>query len=210
MATKKHKAPPGRDYEPVTGENPNISYGTVEAGNPESAQKRRLEDVIFARLYPTDKPNPVLPWTSPTAQRYDVLLPRGASDHLLDPQQMARAYHAKAGDQIQHLATVISIRFPEADEAAPRIRVHEAYELVRGFGRSLVDQLNVAVLACLHVPGVSWGHGVPHCHLIIPPRLLRPGSGFTTFVKLLINPDEGRTFIDTEWDRWRKAHGYGD
>lgn len=210
MATKKLKAPPGRDYDPVTGANPNISYGTVEAGDGKSEQRRRLEDVIFARLYPTEKPDPALPWINPTAQRWDVLLPRGASDDLLDPKHLCRAYHAKNSDQIQHLATVVSIRFPEADEAPQRIRVHEAYELARGFGRHLSDRLSVAMLVCLHIPGRSWGHGVPHCHLVIPPRILRPGSGFTTFVMSLINPDEGRAFIDAEWETWRKVNGYGD
>jgi hypothetical protein len=210
MAVKKHNAPPGLDYDPISGDDPNVSYGTVESGTAEGTPRRSLEDVIFPRLFPTDKPDRTLPWTLPTAERWDVLLPKAAPDELRDPQQLSRAYHRVRGEKIQHLATIVSIRFPEADAAPPLLRLHDAWELSRGFGLQLTRLLDVAVVACMHVPGRSWGIGVPHVHLICPSRSIRPSTGFSTFVMELINPAEGRPLIDTTWKEWREAAGYGD
>lgn len=207
---KKHKAPPGIDYDPITGEDPRISYGTVEAELINGGSRRRLEDVIFRRLYPTEKPDQSLPWTNPTAERWDVLLPPGAPDELRDPQHLCREYHRKGGDSIQHLATIITIRHEEVDAVPSTMRLHEAWELSRGFGLKLCKEMHIAVVATLHVPGRSWGHGVPHTHLCCPVRVVRPGSGFTTFVRQLIDAEQGRAWIDREAKAWREAMGNGE
>lgn len=207
---KKHKAPPGLDYDPVTGSNSNISYGTVEAQAGPDLPRRALEDVILRRLYPTERQDAGSPWRNPTAERWDVLLPKGAPDELSDPQTLCRAYHHKAGDKIQHLATVISIRFPETEIVPPHMRLHEVWELSRGFGLHLCSKLDVAVVAVMHVPGRSWGLGAPHVHLITPCRVVRPSAGFSTFAMTLINPEEGRSLIDEEWRAYRKGAGYAD
>ena len=47
MAAKKHKAPPGCDYDPIAGDDPNISYGTARSGSGKT--KRTLADVIVKR-----------------------------------------------------------------------------------------------------------------------------------------------------------------
>jgi hypothetical protein len=208
MPIKKHNAPPGLDYAPITGENPDLSYGTVQADAGAGQPRRRLEDVIVRRLYPTERPGSDAPWDNPTAEEWDVLLPKGAPDELRDPQQLCRAYHLKAGDKIQHLATVISLRFAETEAVPPRMRLHEAWELSRGFGLHLCGKLEVAVVAAMHVPGRSWGLGVPHTHLICPCRVIRSSTGFSTFTLPLINPDEGRPLIDAEWKAYRKEAGY--
>ncbi len=210
MPVKKHNAPPGLDYSPISGDDPNISYGTVESDAGPGKPPRRLEDVVFPRLYPIDRPNQQLPWTNPTAEEGEVLLARGAPDELRDPRRLCEAYHRGAGEKIQHLATIISIRFPEAEAAPPRLMLHDAWELSRGFGLHLCRFLGVAIVACMHVPARSWGLGVPHVHLVAPCRVVRPGSGFSTFAMPLINPDEGRPLIDAEWKLYRKAAGYDE
>ncbi|HCW60437.1 MAG TPA: hypothetical protein DHB48_05510, partial [Sphingobium sp.] len=192
MPVRKHNAPPGLDYDPITGEEQNISYGVVGADAGQSQPRRRLEDVIGRRLYPTDRPAVGTKWNDPTAERWDVLLPRGAPDEFRDPQRMCEAFHINDDGAIKHLAAVMTLKFPEADSIPSEMRLHEVWELSRGFGLLLALQLEVAAVAVLHVPGRHWGHGVPHCHLICPVRTVRPGSGFSTFVMPLINGEEGR------------------
>lgn len=208
MRVKKHNTPPGLDYEPVSGSNPNLSYGTVCADAGRRKPSRRLADVVFPRLYPIDRPDPSSPWREPTAEVWEVLLARGVPDSLRDPKELCHAYHQNAGEKIQHLATIVSIRFPEAEETPPRLMLHDVWELSRGFGRHLCNTLGVAIIACMHVPARSWGLGVPHVHLIAPCRVVRPGTGFATFAMTLINPDEGRPLIDSEWESYREASGY--
>src|SRR5690606_34216057 len=75
-------------------------------------------------------------------------------------------------------------------------------------GGKLRDDLRLAVVPIFHVPGKNWGLGCPHVHLICPVRVILPATGFSTFALQLINPDEGRPYIDEEWKRWREAAGY--
>ncbi len=211
MVAKKHNAPPGCDYAPITGANPDISYGTVQAGTAKA--KRTLSDVIFKRLFPVDRsPDASAAWPLPTCYRHDAMLPRGAPDHLADYQALAREYHASSGDTIDHLATIITLRFPNADAVPPSgpARLHEIWELCRGFAGKLRDDLQIAVLPIFHVPGKNWGIGVPHVHLICPVRVILPATGFSTFVMRLINAEEGRPYIDAEWKQWRQDAGYGE
>ena len=115
MPVRKHNAPPGLDYDPITGEEQNISYGVVGADAGQSQPRRRLEDVIGRRLYPTDRPAVGTKWNDPTAERWDVLLPRGAPDEFRDPQRMCEAFHINDDGAIKHLAAVMTLKFPEAD-----------------------------------------------------------------------------------------------
>ena len=205
---KKHKAPPGIDYDPISGENPDVSLGVVKADAGAGLPRRTLADVLFKRAFPTDKPDPAQPWPTPTADRYEVLLCRGAPDEFSDPQALARAYHRNDRGAIQDLAAVITLRHPETDDASAPMRLHEAYSLSRKLAVWLCDEFSIATVTAFHVPGRSWGQGVPHTHLICPVRTVRPGSGFTTFVMPLINPDEARAIIDREWKRVREEAGY--
>lgn len=207
---KKHNAPPGCDYDPVAGADPNISYGTVRADRGKG--KRTLADVIFRRLFPVDRPSdPESPWPTPTCHEHTILLPRGASDHLAEYQTLAREYHASNGDAIDHLATLITLRFPDADVVPPTgpSRLHEIWDLCRGFGGKIRDDFKVAVLPIFHVPGRNWGLGCPHVHLICPVRVIRPATGFSTFVLQLIDAEQGRSYVDEEWKNWRQQAGYG-
>lgn len=205
---KKHKAPPGLDYDPVSGENPDVSFGVVKAEAGEGLPRRMLADVLFKRAFPTDKLDPSQPWTTPTADRFEVLLCRGAPDEYSDPQALAQAYHRNDRGLIKDVAAVVTLRHPETDDPSGRMRLHEAYSLSRTLGAWLCDEFSIAVVTAFHVPGRSWGLGMPHTHLICPVRTIRPGSGFTTFVMPLINADEGRAIIDREWKRVREEAGY--
>jgi len=211
MAAKKHNAPPGCDYNPVSGVDANISYGTVRARSGKVV--RSLGDVIFKRLFPVDRPNDSgTQWPRPTCYHHDILLPRGAPDHLSDYPTLAREYHANSGDAIDHLATIVTLRFPNADMVPPTgpSRLHEIWELCRGFGGKLRDDFQVAVLPVFHVPGKNWGLGCPHVHLICPVRAVRPATGFSTFVMELIDAEQGRPYIDGEWNAWREEAGYSN
>ena len=42
MPVRKHNAPPGLDYDPITGEEQNISYGVVGADAGQSQPRRRM------------------------------------------------------------------------------------------------------------------------------------------------------------------------
>src|SRR5690606_20473410 len=123
---------------------------------------------------------------------------------------LAREYHANSGDAIDHLATIITLRLPNVDTVPSTgpSRLHDTWVLCRGFGGKLRDDLRLAVVPIFHVPGKNWGLGCPHVHLICPVRVSLPATGFSTFAFQLINPDDGRPYIDEEWKRWREAAGY--
>jgi hypothetical protein len=206
MATKKRPTPPSCDYEPVTGEEDDISFGIVEAvGDP----PRRLHDVVAKRWYPTERPILLSrEWPPSTAFETAVLLTRGAPDHFASASHLCEAYHSKPGSQIKHLAAQITIRFPGVDEVPQQLRLHEARVLGRGFAQRLASELQAAAVFCMHVPATSWAHGPPHCHIIIPARHVLSGSGFGRFVSVLVNPEEGRALVDAEWLSWTRENGY--
>lgn len=61
MATKKHKAPPGLDYAPISGETENLSFGVIQAAGGDG-ETNTAEGAIFRRLYPILRPDdPALP-----------------------------------------------------------------------------------------------------------------------------------------------------
>lgn len=206
MAVKKHPTPPNCDYEPIVGDVEDISFGIVEAtGDP----PRRLQDVILKRAYPTERPADLSGvWPPFTADPVAVLLSKGAPDHFSSIRYLCDAYHSKPGNQIEHLAAQITIRFPGVDEVPQRLRLHEARELGRGFAQRLASKLQAAAVYCMHIPALSWGHGVPHAHIVIPARLVLSGSGFGRFIPALVNAEEGRAMVDAEWISWTQENGY--
>ena len=50
MPVRKHNAPPGLDYDPITGEEQNISYGVVGADGI-GADLHRAGGVAFDRIH---------------------------------------------------------------------------------------------------------------------------------------------------------------
>ena len=206
MATKKRPTPPSCDYEPILGDVKDISFGIVEAvGDP----PRRLEDVVAKRGFPTERPVDLGGnWPAFTADAVEVLLTKGAPEHFASVRHLCAAYHSKPGNQIQHLAAQITIRFPGVDEVPQHLRLHEARELGRGFAYRLASKLQAAAVFCMHVPAKSWAHGLPHCHIILPSRQILSGSGFGRFIPSLVNPEEGRAMVDAEWLSWTKENGY--
>ena len=86
-------------------------------------------------------------------------------------------------------------------------RLHEAWELARGFAmKSLVEERGLAVVQVLHVPARAARPGPAHVHLLAPARALLP-SGFGHFARPLAS-DEGRALMDAEWAAWRAGHGH--
>lgn len=206
MVPKKRPTPPSCDYEPVTGEVKEISFGIVEAdGDP----PRRLHDVVAKRGFPTERPADLRgDWPAFTTDAVEVLLTRGAPEHFTSVRHLCEAYHSKLGNQIQHLAAQITIRFPGVDEVPQQLRLHEAQELGRGFAHRLASKLHAAAVFCMHVPATSWAHGLPHCHIIIPARQVLSGSGFGRFIPTLVHAEEARAMVDAEWLSWTKENGY--
>lgn len=196
---KKLKAPPGLDYQPVTGELENVSFGVAQAGGDMALT---AEQFIGKRAFPVMKPKDLtLPWPQPSCLKIDVLLPRGASDELWDPQRLAQAYDRQCFSAIRDLVVIVTLRFPEVDKG--QMRLHEAWALSRGFAAQLVHDHAVAVVAAMHVPARAAKPGIPHIHLMIPARQLLP-SGFGKFARSLAT-DDGRGVIEMAWAAWREA-----
>jgi hypothetical protein len=199
---RKVKAPPGLDYDPVLGEVEHVSFGVIQAdGNT----PLNAETVIGGRVFPVMKPKDLSrPWPQPTCHRIDVILPYGASDELCDPQRLAQAYDRQCFSAIRDLVVIITLRFPKVDEMPQVMRLHEAWELGRGFAGELVRVHGVAVVAVMHVPARAAKPGLPHIHLMIPARVLLP-SGFGKFARPLAS-DEGRALVEEAWVRWQETH----
>lgn len=204
---KKIKAVPGLDYSPVVGEDENLSFGVTQA-DPQAKVPMCAEAVVFRRLFPVQRPDLyAVPWRNPTCEKLDVLLPPGASEVLMDAQLLCRTYDQQCFANIRDLVIMINLRFPEVDQVAGGMRLHEAWELARGFAmKSLVEERGLAVVQVLHVPARAARPGPAHVHLLAPARALLP-SGFGHFARPLAS-DEGRALMDAEWAAWRAGHGH--
>lgn len=199
---KKLKAPPGLDYEPVTGDVEHVSFGVAQADRD---MQLTAEGFIGRRAFPVMKPKDLsLPWLQPTCHKLDVLLPHGASDELWDPQRLGQAYDRQCFSAIRDLVVIVTLRFPNVDVVPQVMRLHEAWELGRGFAAELVREHTVAIVAAMHVPARAAKPGLPHIHLMIPARELLP-SGFGKFVRPLAT-DEGRALVEQAWVKWQEAH----
>ncbi len=195
---KKYKAPPGLDYDPVCGEHESLSFGVLKAHSPDG-ETRTLAEPIYRRLYPAIAPKDRHPSSSPSAERYDIILPPGAPDHLSSVDGLSWAFHSMPGDRIRDLAAIVTLRWPQVEDPSASLPLHEAWERSRCFAVSISKELQAAVVAIQHVPVRSWGFGPPHVHLIIPCRTIRPRTGFATFIKRLTSEEEGRQFFDKAW-----------
>jgi hypothetical protein len=201
---RKVSAPPGLDYSPITGEVANFSYGIIQADA--AAPERTVEQAVFRRLFPVMKPKDAAgPWPSPTCDKWDVLLPRGAADELRDAQQLCRTFDRQGFGGLRDLLIINTLRFPEVDEACPSMKLHEVWELTRAFAhKRLVGDRRLPVIPVLHVPARAAKPGLPHAHLMILARQLLP-SGLGGFVRVLLT-EEGRAVIEQEWLAWRGNH----
>lgn len=196
---KKLKAPPGLDYQPVTGDVENLSFGVAQST---ADAPLTCEQFIGKRAFPVMRPKDLtLPWPQPTCYNIGVQLPFGASDELWDPQRLAQAYDRQCFSAIRDLVIIVTLRFPEVDEG--QMRLHEAWTLGFGFAGQLVKGHGVAIVTAMHVPARAAKPGLPHLHLLIPARQLLP-SGFGKFARPLAT-DEGRAIVEEAWVAWREA-----
>ncbi|MXO65962.1 hypothetical protein [Altericroceibacterium endophyticum] len=198
---KKVKAPPGLDYEPVLGEMENLSFGVAQA---DPNNELTAERFLGRRLFPVMKPHDMsLPWPQPTCHKFDVILPPGASDEFWDPQRLVKAYDRQCFNSIRDLVVIVTLRFAQVDVVPQITRLHEVWELGRGFAANLVEEHSVAVVVVMHVPARAAKPGFPHLHLMIPARQLLP-SGFGKFARPLAT-DEGRAIVEDAWKTWQGA-----
>lgn len=199
-------APPGLDFVPVPGSDPNLVFGVIRAtlaGSPNTAL-----GAVFRRLFPVAKPkDPQLPWPRPTCFRHDVLLPDWANADYVDPQVLCRAYDAQTWEGVKDLAIIINFRFPETLSvagAAPTMSLTGVYELVRGYSyQKLTRERGLATVVAMHVPSrAGIVDGFPHCHVIGLCRSVVGPAGFGPFRPELCR-DSSRAIIEAEWKSWR-------
>lgn len=207
MSKTIRSAPPGLDYYAISGSNKQLSFGVIQAQLPDGVATTTAEKAVFRRLFPVQKPaDPALPWDNPTCAKWDVLLPPGASDEYLDPQHLVRSYDRQAFGVIRDLLIIITLRFPEVDASPPMLKLHEAWELSRGFALAKLSMSRrLPVIPVLHVPGRAAKPGAPHVHLMTCARELLP-STFGKFCRE-IACEEGREILDQEWAEWRQEKG---
>ena len=149
---------------------------------------------VGKKLYPASKAPecPHSPW-APTAVRWDVLLPRSASDLMRDPAVLSRSFEATAPPTQASLMLHLKV---EARSDQP---LHVAWELARRFAFAhLVDEHGLPVVIIQHHPGVT-GHqqaGKPHSHICCLARTLDlHGWGATTGLAV----DEARFPLAEAW-----------
>jgi hypothetical protein len=209
MGTRR-PPPPGLDYVPVAGDDPNFVFGVIRAtlaGVPNSAS-----NAVFRRLFPVARPESFeAPWPRPTCYRHDVLLPPWTSPDWVDPQALCQAYDRQCWVGVKDLAIIMNFRFPEAlrrGSEAPRISLTEAYELVRGYCyEKIVLERGLATILAMHLPslaGIDWSP--PHVHACSLARVV--GLGFEAFVPELTK-DSSRKIFEREWLDYRRLHGHG-
>lgn len=205
---KVHAPPPGLDYAPVSGEVENVSFGVAQATDA-AGDTMTAEEFIGKRLFPVNRPEDLTQaWPKPTCEKSDVILPRGAADHLWHPQDLARAYDRHTFNVIRDIAVILTLRFPEIEEVPQTSKLHEAWELARNFAyERLAMERSLAVVAVMHVPSRNARPGFPHVHLIAPARVLLP-SGFGKFARSIAVP-EGRAVLEQEWASLFAKHGRG-
>ena len=207
MGTRR-MPPPGLDYVPVSGDDPNLVFGVIRttlAGVPNSASK-----LVFRRLFPVAKPEDLeQPWPEPTCFRPDVLLPDWAPADYAKPQALCRAYDAQAWEGMKDLAIILNFRFPETlgvDGGPPTLGLSGVFELVRAFCyQKLTKERGLATVLAMHVPsraGIDFSP--PHVHAIALARTVVGQAGFGPFIPDLAR-DAGRQILEQEWREWRNV-----
>lgn len=206
--SKSRSAPPGLDFVPVPGDDPNLVFGVIQASL--AGMQNTAAQAVFRRLFPVAKPKSVdAPWPRPTCFRHDVLLPHWANADYVDPQVLCRAYDAQAWEGVKDIAIIMNFRFPEAQSARgalPTMSLTEMYELVRSYAYfRLTLKRGLATVLAMHVPSrAGFANAVPHCHVISLSRELSI-EGYGAFSPLA--KDGGREVIAAEFMDWRTRAG---
>ena len=199
----RRSAPPGLDYVPVPGNDPNVVFGVIRAnlaGVPNSAMQ-----AVCRRMFPVTRPkDPHAPWARPTCFHSEAVVPDWAPSDYWDPQALCRAYDQQAWDGLKDLVIHASFRFPETVSNPPSLTLQASYELVRSFARRrFVEDRNLPVVLAMHVPGRAGQDGLPpHVHVLVFCRELGP-TGFGAFAARPLATDAGRAMIEDEWHAWR-------
>ena len=171
------------------GNYPNFTFGVLRR----EFRGRRNTTLEFARLklHPIDAPAPGAPF-SPTAARWEVLLPPKASDEYRDPEFLFSSFDSHPLETRNGLLTYITFRFPDVD------RLHVAFEKVRAFARArLVLERQLPLLAVQHAPHLMGSPNPHHLHLLLLPRVLS-GLGWGIPNDLLTS-DQGQEAVYREY-----------
>ena len=128
-------------------------------------REKYLDRTNTAEEFGLRKLQPVSPPSSDllqiTAERADVVLPRWAEDDLSTPIAFL-----KGCDEMKLEKGI----FAYLTIPSPHERIHEAWEMARGFAKVLADERHVGSLVIQHVPGRVSSPNDPHVHLLINPR----------------------------------------
>lgn len=183
-----------RDHtsRPIPGLN--ASFGLIAASYKD--RENSMTDVVHRRLVQFGQP--MEPVWRPTCQRWDVLLPRYAPDACQDPQALARLYDACRLPEQRDLAAVVTLRFERTS------LIHRGWEAARAFAMHLAGELEVPVVAALHVSQLAARPHKPHVHLLCLGRRLI-GSYPAEFAQELIGPDATQ-HMATRLGSWLEAN----
>lgn len=199
---ERRAAPPGLDYVPVPGRNPDLIFGVIRtllAGVSNTALQ-----AVFRRYFPVGRPEDVYrPWPEPTCFKPEVLLPFGAPIEYRDAETLCRAYDKQSWPGLKDLVVITTLRFPETVADPPTLTVLDAYELARAFAyqRLCLDR-RLAVVIAFHVPAHAGVEAnVPHCHIMALARTCGP-LGFGELLSYPLATDLGRKVMDDEFDAW--------
>lgn len=132
-----------------------------------------------------------------TAARHDVVLPHHATDQLADPFALLQTMDDTAVDKA--LLVYLTVTFPDVT------KVHQAWELLRGFAVRLAVDRQLASLAVLHTPGLVSSPNPVHGHLCIAPRTVGAlGIHHGTYDRELIC-DSGQAVLARLWREYRES-----
>lgn len=165
----------------------NLTFGVLR----ESYKGRGNTAVEFGgrKLQPVP-PRGELP-TAITAERADVVLPKSAEDHFVEPFAFLQGCDEMRVDP--GILTYVTVPSPDAN------RVHEAWETARAFAKVLADERHLAVLVIQHVPGRVSSPNDPHVHLLINPRICsKLGLRYGGLDRALLH-DEGAEILAGRW-----------
>ena len=154
----------------------------------------------WAKLHPirpAPDPSSPAPIWRPSAVRYDVLLPDGASDLMLDPKRLLQTFQDQAVVEQDDLADTLKLTFTDA------AALHVGWEIARDYARlQFVRNHKLPVLIILHDPAMSGTRHVaaPHVHIMALARKLGP-QGFGAFCT--IANDEAHPALAVAWRKAR-------
>jgi hypothetical protein len=192
--TAPKRAIAGMAYVPVG--TPEVGYGVVRRRLGDTTNDTR--DFIWRKLHPVQRPASWDKSWSPTAMRWDILLPAAAPDDLAGPFTVTRAYEEAAWDEIKDLVICITLRLD------PTRALHAQYEDVRAFAKSnLVEDRELPVILAIHDPAAAATDRPPHIHIMALARKL--GRRFGTFAEPALCSDRGAAIIADEWTEWRET-----